>query len=158
MEDQQTSKTINGRTYTVAKMPAFRALDVFEMIVSLVGPGFVSIVGINEDVTKVAQALFSKLGGGKIKELTKVLLDGVIVEENGKQSPMLTGFDLRYSGKLWEVFQVLGFVVEVNYADFFAGARDAVLALVPKLKLLFGSSLPTSSEDGSPSSSGSAGT
>jgi hypothetical protein len=130
METMQ--RTINGRIYSVSQMPTFKALDVFEILSATIGPGIAAIasLGLDGDVTKVAEALFAKLGGGKLKALANQLLDGALVEENGKTSAMLTGFDLRYAGKLFEVFQVMAFVVEVNYKDFF----DGVLTLLGGLR------------------------
>lgn len=121
-------KTIGLRTYSVAQLPTFKALDVFEQLSVLIGPAMTSLAasGMDGRVEPAIEALFSKMGGGKLKSLAAQLLDGVLVEENGKSAPMLTGFDLRYAGQLFEVFRVMAFVVEVNYRDFFDGAREVL--------------------------------
>jgi len=127
---EPATRSIGARSYTVAPLPAFKALDVFEMLSVVIGPAITALAaaGQSGEVQPVAEALFKQLGGGKLRNLANQLLEGVLVEEAGKTAMMTVGFDIRYAGQLFEVFKVMAFVVEVNYRDFF----DGVVALIEK--------------------------
>lgn len=122
-------RLIGGRMYSVSTFPGFQALDVFEELAVLVGPAFGAMLksGVSgeADFEAAAVRLFQGLGGGKVRALTRALLSGVTVElAPGKTPLMLDHFDLEYSGKLSEVFRVLAFAAEVQFADFFADAKN----------------------------------
>lgn len=126
MAIEQRQKEIKGTTYVCTQMPSFRALDVFESLATIAGPALGAVLGgagLETDTQAVAVALFSRLGGGKLRALAKDLLESVEVVTEGKKRPMLTGFDAEYGGRIFEVLQVMAFAAEVNFGDFFDGAR-----------------------------------
>jgi len=118
-------KVIEGRRYLVTQLPAFKALDVLEMLSTVAGPAMAALAtgGPEAQLEAAAALLFAKLGGGKLRTLANELLASVEVIEGGKKRAMLVGFDVEYAGRLFEVFTVMAFAVDLNYADFSAGVR-----------------------------------
>ena len=126
---QTMDKMIGGRLYRVAQLPAFQALDLLEQLTVLAGPALGALVknGMKGqvDFESGAVRLFSSLGGGKLRALASGLLASTTVELSPGKSPrMLDVFDVEYAGRLSEVFQVLAFALEVQFADFFDAAKD----------------------------------
>jgi len=102
---EPATRSIGARSYTVAPLPAFKALDVFEMLSVVIGPAITALAaaGQSGEVQPVAEALFKQLGGGKLRNLANQLLEGVLVEEAGKTAMMTVGFDIRYAGQLFGI-------------------------------------------------------
>lgn len=126
---QTKEKLINGRKYTVATLPGFQALDLLEELSVIAGPALGGLIrnGASGEVDfeTAAVRLFHGLGGGKLRALTKALLQGVTVELAPNKAPMvLDVFDVEYAGKLAEIFKVLAFAAEAQFADFFAEAKS----------------------------------
>jgi hypothetical protein len=127
MPIESKQKQIGERLYTVTQYTAMRALDVFELVSPVIAPvlGKLSSLGPDADIGPVVEAAVSKLGGGKLRQLTQVLLEPVQVTEASRIRGMLDGFDVAYAGNLGEVFQVLAFAVEVQFGSFFSGWLSA---------------------------------
>ena len=126
-------KVIKDRRYMVTQLPALKALDVFEMLSSVAGPALAALAtgGPEAKIEAAAALLFSRLGGGKLRVLANELLASVEVIDGGKKRSMLTGFDVEYAGRLWEVFEAMAFAVEVNFGDFYAGVRTLLASQTP---------------------------
>lgn len=127
---ESKSKVINGRNYTVPQLPTFEALDTFEALSKVLGPGLAALssAGMEGNLEPVAAALFGRLGGGELRKLATMLLKGVTVSlpaKNGEMAEMqvLQIAATHFAGNLFEMFQVLAFAAEVNFADFFDGLR-----------------------------------
>ena len=117
-------KEINGSKYSVTQFPAMRALRIQARIIKLLGAplSFLFIADSNnsksadEQIPKVLMMLADQLDEKNFDSLVLDLLQSV--RKNGMEltKPII---DLEFAGKLNELYLVLQFVLEVNYADFF---------------------------------------
>ncbi len=117
-------KEINGSTYAVTQMPAMRALRMQARLLKLLGPALgVLFVAENKEegagdsqIPNALAMLASQLDEKNFDYLILDLIQGV--RKNGVEltKPII---DLEFAGKLNELFLVLQYVLEVNYADFF---------------------------------------
>lgn len=122
-------KTIGGRLYLVGMLPAFQGLDLLEQLSVIAGPALGALAKNGAsgkvDFESGAIRLFSALGGGKLRTITAALLASTCVEmAPGKEPRVLDVFDVLYAGNLSEVFKVMAFALEVNFADFFGAAKE----------------------------------
>lgn len=136
---ESKSKVIGGKNYTVPQLPTFEALDTFEALSKVLGPGIAALssAGLEGNLEPVAVAVFSRLGGGELRKLAMMLLKGVTVSlpaKNGEMAEMqvLQILATQYAGKLFELFQVIAFAAEVNFADFFDGVRTLLAKRAPQ--------------------------
>ena len=111
-------KEVGGSTYSVTQMPAIRALKVQARLLRLIGPSFAAMIASGDDssipmaITLLTDKLDEKTFENLVLELTQgVRKDGIELTRSK--------IDLDFAGNLNELFRVLQFILEVNFADFF---------------------------------------
>jgi hypothetical protein len=146
MEDgTMKEKVINGIRFTVVPFKAVEALRLKSFLLRKFGPPLGQAIGalpdgilegrpigdLKLDGTALAQAiekLMEQLGEAEFIELIQRLFQNVTahLEKEGKplqfsfiERQFDTAMDVVFTGKLFSVYQVMLFVLEVNYPDFF---------------------------------------
>lgn len=126
-------KEIAGSVYSVTQMTARRALRMQAKLLKIIGSPLAEMtVFANKNPGKEDECL-SKCVGLLADNLDDKTFDEFIVELlNGvrKDGSELTSskIDLEFAGKLATLFQVVKFVIEVNFSDFFS--EGGILSLV----------------------------
>jgi len=161
------SKVINGVTYKVAPFPAVEALKLKAHLVKILGPALGRLIGsirgagdvLNAEVNGIELAgaldgLMSQLGEDAFVALIKRMLGAASCEipDETTGKPVMISFasdfdtklDLVFQGRLFDVYPVLAFVLEVNYPDFF-GKLGGIGA---KLQTLISRRLGSASDGG----------
>lgn len=123
-------KTISGQTYRTDKLPATEAVRLLARISKLLGPALGELEGAiraGDDTSRSTaglRALSSMLEHADVDEVVNMVTDVVgcvSVKVNGRYEPCV--LDHHFDGDLVSAFKVVGWVLEVNYRDFF-GAFD----------------------------------
>ena len=117
-------KIIDGATYTVTQLPARRALRLKARLVKTFGPTLAQVFvsaskdkGDNSDLVRTIELLGASLDENTFESLVGELLTGV--RKNGVElTPQI--IDLEFAGDMPALYQVLWFVVEVNFGNFFS--------------------------------------
>lgn len=134
-------KIINGSTYSVTQLPARRALRLQAKLVKLLGPAASAIFVASGDldtadqaIPKAVASLASQLDDKNFDQLVLELLQGQ-ARINGKEITEHV-LDMEFAGKLNELFLLLGFVLEVNFGDFFreGGILSQFLSYPPTME------------------------
>jgi hypothetical protein len=136
-------KDIDGVTFQVAPFMAVEGLRLKAFLIKTLGPGLGALLGglgdtktlqdinnIKIDGTALAQGiekLMENLGEDQFIGLIKRLFQNVVAnwKESGKQRAIAFGNDFDaametvFLGRLFSVYPLIGFVLEVNYPDFF---------------------------------------
>jgi hypothetical protein len=141
------SKTVNEIPFKVVPFPAAKALRLQHKLVKIIGPAFGRLIGslssgdtdqvgkvslgnIKIDGFEVSQALeslFSQLSEDEFMSLIKELFSGVSCEVTRDGKSVLIDFqenfearlDIVFQRKLFTIYPVIFFVLEVNFPDFF---------------------------------------
>jgi hypothetical protein len=119
-------KIIEGNTYMVTQLPARRAIKLKVKLMKLFGPVlaqlFLTINDADEfeskkNLVKAVEILSEHIEENTFEALVLELLNGV-----RKNNVELTShvIDLEFAGNMGELYQVLWFVVEVNFSNFFS--------------------------------------
>lgn len=128
---ESRTKEINGSVYTVNQMPARAALRMKARLVRLFGPSLAQLfisddsnltTGISfskDDIVKALMNLSAELNEKEFDKLCVDLLKDYVL----KDDIMLNEreIDIGFAGDLLTLFQVIWFVLEVNYGTFFGG-------------------------------------
>ena len=133
---QSEPREIDGETYTVTQFPASKNLRLWTRIVRLLGEplgalvqGAVAAGGLAlsaaVDIQGAVKALAEKLEPLEFESLVRDLLSGTFVKGVGPDGNVVAKdvadvFDGLFAGRMTTLFKVLAFVMEENYADFFA--------------------------------------
>jgi hypothetical protein len=111
----KTLETSSGpKTFTVTQFAAMRSMKMLARLGKILGP-------LAADPDNAARALFTNLGEEDFERLLRDLFDGVMLEWEGKQIPLMPVFDRIFQGQPGEVLKLLVFVLQVNYGSFFKG-------------------------------------
>lgn len=134
---QTKTKEIKGKSYQVTPFMAIEGLRLKAYLLKLVGPAIGELAGsvdgldseINSaSITKVIEKITEVLDENTFISLIKRLLQNVLVnwtDENGQKHAVAfaqdfeTSLNVVFQGELFSIYPVLGFVLEVNYPDFF---------------------------------------
>ncbi len=114
---------LNGSVYSVTQMPARRALKVQAKLMKLLGPAIGQMFLVSssdsadENIPKIISLLVDQLDEKTFDTFILELIE-FYVRKDGKEVNAQT-FDLIFAGKLNELFLLLKFILEVNFADFF---------------------------------------
>lgn len=115
-------KQIGDSVYSVTQMPGLTALRMQSKLLKLVGPSFTQMIAssvaknLDAGLPSAVSLLVNQLDPDTFENLVKDLLRGVRKDGREITKDIL---NLEFAGNLNELFQVLQFVLEVNYADFF---------------------------------------
>ncbi len=122
MAIEQKRKLINDTTYLVTQMDAIKALKVQTKLVSILGPGLFNLVdkeGIKQDnILKALAPIVDNFDDERATALILSLFDtGIFVEHTveGKKIPQSIDFAIHFTGKAGEMWQVVAFILEVNF-------------------------------------------
>lgn len=122
--------SLNDTNYTFTQMPPTRALKVLNRIIKMVGPGVAQIwagkgldAGTDEAIPKVVQGLCNNMDEDKVIALIKDEIMDTVLIGGAKGSKV---FDNHFTGKLGEMFKVMGIALEHNYKDFLSETVDNI--------------------------------
>ena len=113
-------KSIEGSTYQVTQLPARRAIRLKAKLIKLFGPAFAQMYIANSangpDIAKAIEILSSSIDENTFEALIVEVLNGV--RKNGVEltPPVI---DLEFAGYMATLYQVVWFVLEVNFSNFF---------------------------------------
>lgn len=124
----QAYKTINldGETYTIKKMNAWKSTTMLIRLAKLLGEGVVKFMAVgaakDEDVMRsIGEAIGSVILHADVQETKEVINDLLAEVMVGHTSQcVLSDFDTRFQDKLDHVFLLSKEVVNFNYERFFA--------------------------------------
>lgn len=137
------SKEINGRKYTVSMFPAGTGFQIMFELKNALGPAVGSLIGDK------AEMVLTMLGGDLSKEgaldLILRLLELTTVEGTGEGLGVEDAFNNHFAGRYGELLKVLAFVVEVNFADFFAEIKSVIGAGMKTVEKTLGLKLKSQS-------------
>jgi hypothetical protein len=120
MEFKKNSKTINGKTVEVTAFPARQGLKLQVKLVKTIFP----LIGLaqgddtldsSQIINKLATSL-SSLDDNSVEALVLELLDNTVLDN--KTVGETHHFDIVFSADYGMLFDVLKFVLEVNYSSF----------------------------------------
>lgn len=121
---ESTNKVIGGTEYTVRQLTATPAYTLLTKLTRIVGPAFGALSAGDSASSKISEAinvLASKLDETEVTVIVKQLVGCVDIDG----TPLSKTFEAHFhGGNLSEMFKLLGFVLEVNYADFFGGLES----------------------------------
>lgn len=125
------SKEIGGVVYEVQQLPARRALRLVARLGKVLGVliGSVSTGGRGVGDLDLGDALAGVFDRVTPDEqdaiLGELFASTTIVEPSGAKVPFWSVIDTRMQGKVFDVYKVAAFAMEVNFADFFAAPPAA---------------------------------
>lgn len=113
-------KAIGSSNYMVTQMTARRALRVKAKLFKLLGPALGKMLSAKEEfgdhLAKVAKLIIENLDERDFENLILEMMQGV--RTNGIEiTPEI--FDMEFAGNLGSLYQLLWFILEVNYQSFF---------------------------------------
>jgi hypothetical protein len=139
------SKTIeiDGATYTVAQLPAFKALKLKWRIMQAIGPSAAKLIAAivgggglarleTDELAPAAKELFDRLSADDLLSFARELLGPATVMADGKLAHVLDVFDIHFAGKLASVYRLIWFALEVNYGDFLGDIKDRLASAITK--------------------------
>lgn len=114
---EQKKKVINGVTYLVTEMDAFRALKIQTKLIKILGPGISGLkVGktLNETLLNIVPKLAENFDDELVNQLVLDLFESnVFYEKNG--TSLSIDFSTYFRGKVFDMWKVVGFILEVNF-------------------------------------------
>lgn len=128
-------KKIGSQTFRVEKMPATDATRNLIRLTKIVGPGITNLSAVmskSEDVRDAAAiaAIVDILMSSDPDSLTNFIVEiaeKAQVKDGGGYIDVIYDFHL---ADLVEAFQLVAFVLQVNYRDFFAGKLAGLMSAV----------------------------
>ncbi|GHU34490.1 hypothetical protein FACS1894172_14830 [Spirochaetia bacterium] len=136
------TREINGISFSVTPFRAMEAFRLQSYLLRTLGPGLAEILGglnigsaqgINAEINGIGlargiESLFQKLDDSALETLLKRLLYGTRAAWKGAGGKLLkmpfgeefdNAFDVVFAGKIFTVYQLVAFILEVNFPDFF---------------------------------------
>jgi len=125
MAIKKESRTIGDHTYEVTQFPTTKALTMLNRLVCLLGE---SIGTMTDDggFSSAAKTLIGRLEGEDLAEFCQSLLEKVTIDGQKQQGEKY--FDLHFAGQIGHLFEVVAFVLEVNFNDFLSVLKTAFQA------------------------------
>ncbi len=128
------TKEIGGITYQVTQLPAMKGFKLQRRLAAILGPPAAEVMGgavsvsellkFNLNLGVLAPALrdlFERLTESELETITRSLLETAQVTESGKTGPVMPVFDTHFAGRYNDLYELIGFALEVNYGDFLGG-------------------------------------
>ena len=127
---EQKKKVIGDTTYAVTQLGAVAALKIQTKLLRIIGPG---IAGLDIDeiqnsdegvvkqkfistIMKILPEMFATFDDVVVNELVDMLFDSNVFIMEGK-TPTVLDFDEHFVGKPLDIWKVVGFILEVNFAS-----------------------------------------
>lgn len=147
----EKTKKIDGINFSVSSMMALEAFKLKSKLIKIFAPSLGKLFGsfdFNKDfkdidlskvpLAEIIQNIMSELDDETLDNLLRKLLWNVTAtfELNGKKTAIAfcsdfeTTFNLVFNQKLFTLYPLLAFVLEVNYPDFF----QKIKSIGPKMK------------------------
>lgn len=121
---------IGDLQFTTTQLPAMRSLQLLTKLAKTVGPALGALMNLDpntqlEDAGAGLTGALGTLDPSVAQGLVLEILAGTsVMGPDGRSMSLSTSgnVDLTFSAKLKMLFQVLGFVIKVNYRDFIEGS------------------------------------
>ena len=123
MGRKSQDRAIGEGVWTVTQFPATEGLAILTRLLKLVGPAMGALARGEAGQVEVGTflaALIERLDEADTVALVKRLLKDT--RKDGRE--VLPVFDIEFMGNYHTLLSVLGFVLEVNYGDFFAAMNQ----------------------------------
>ena len=124
---QTKEKFIEGSTYLVTQLPARRAIRLKAKLIKMFGPVFAQVLITSTDATsdfekkvdivRAIEILSCQIEENSFENIVMELLNGV--RKDGVELNQAT-IDMEFAGDMGTLYQVIWFVIEVNFANFFS--------------------------------------
>jgi hypothetical protein len=113
---------------SVQQLPAMRAVKLSRRLIQIAAPAVAALkdLSLSADASVLGDAIAGALAEFSEKDLEaliKDLLETATVEQDGKLAKVMPLFDSLFGGKIFTLYKVLAFALEVNFADFFEPLR-----------------------------------
>ena len=111
---------------SVQQLPAMRAVKLSRRLIQVAAPAVAALKDLTADASVLGDAIAGALAEFSEKDLEaliKDLLETATVEQDGKLAKVMPLFDSLFGGKIFTLYKVLAFALEVNFADFFEPLR-----------------------------------
>ncbi len=140
---KREEKEIDGLTYTSVQFPAMYGFGLLARLAKSIGPAVAALgnVSPDTDLGDLGPSLSTALASLDPAEAQQLVVD--VLKSTSVYLPDITGtggrkiefadkvkIDEAFSGKLKTLFKVLGFALQVNFADFAPGT-DVMATVVP---------------------------
>lgn len=121
---EQKRKEINGTTYLVNQMPGTRALKTQTMLVSLLGKSIFEVLGNgklnkSDEMLEALAPILDNFDDEKAYSFVLFLFEkGVFIEKTDGdiKIPISLDFEKDFMGKVMDMWKVVGFILEANFA------------------------------------------
>jgi len=110
-------ETINGKTYITTQFMATQGLKLQIRLGKVIGPAIGQLVGDNENAMgNFLTIIFEKMDEEETLKLIKDLMRNTKVNNQD----LTKVFDEVFAGQYMDLFDVIAFIIRVNYGSFFA--------------------------------------
>ncbi len=127
MKLKREKKIIGDLEFDTSQFPAMLSFTLLAKVAKIVGPALGALQKLDPSTELSGVAMAGAFAGVDPKDATALIpeilsetavyMDGKFIQLNSKSN-----IDLVFSGRLMVMFQVVGFVLQVNYGDFFEGS------------------------------------
>lgn len=140
MRDEQL-KEIDGYKYSCTMMPVRKAHQTWVELVSVLGQPVLAGIArastdqeqqVSELISSAASMALMNLEGEASDRLLANLFDGVYLEGEGELEAWTPKFDAHFRGRIYAMYKVWAWALEVNYRDFLDAARGLGLSQLVK--------------------------
>lgn len=121
--------------FAVTQLPPTQAIKLTKKLITFFGSAFDKVLGAalkDIDVGELAMALqgvFAVMSDTDVDKFLEDLLSNVVLNDGEKFLKLAKGtFDLYFAGANLEGLKLLGFVLKVNFGDFFHGSGGSPTA------------------------------
>ena len=136
----EEEKEIGGIRFYTKQLPATRGFTLFTRLVKTAGPVIAALGGVNPEADMIsaigplAEGL-KNLNPDEVVDLALAVMVNtyaVIPEQSGDRKLDINkaNFDRIFNGRLKNVFEVLAFVIKVNFQDFFGDSSQQTASTV----------------------------
>ena len=128
------SVEINGTEYQTTQFPALHSLEVLATLVRVAGPVLAVLGAANQEaeLSTITPQLMQAMHGMKPSDARDLVLsllsntNAMVRSANGQMRLVLlnsqSSVDSVFSGKIKDMFAVVGHAIRVNYGDFIGGS------------------------------------
>lgn len=125
-------KEIDGHRYSCTMMPVRKAHQTWVELVAVLGQPVVSAIGrasqdqdqqVQELISSAASMALMNIDAEVADRLLASLFDGVRADGIGEWEPWDAKFDAHFRGKVFSMYKVWAWSLQVNYQDFLDAAR-----------------------------------
>lgn len=120
------TRVFDDLAITVQQLPAMRAVKLSRRLIQIAAPAVTALKDLSADASVLGEAISNALAEFSEKDLEaliKDLLETATVEQEGRIAKVMPLFDELFRGKVFTLYKVLAFALEVNFADFFEPLR-----------------------------------